>query len=101
MIRYEDTHSAPQKVIGQLAEFIKINVTGDRIQQIIEVTKLKNVKKPDDSVSDPRYRHTLRQGKVGTWAEQMGDTELMLFEGMAAPTLLRLGYPLSKSGRKD
>lgn len=90
MVRYEDIHEQPLFVVSEIAQFLDLNVETDRLHEIIQITSFEQQK--PIVYTDIRKKHTLGKGVPGTWKDELEQLELELFEGMAGPTLTKLGY---------
>ena len=94
MMRYENMRDDPRQSVEQIAEFLGIQVKMIDLDRILELTSLNAHRGANERNADPRKRHTIGTGKVGSWKQELDESEIQLFEAISARALMALDYPL-------
>jgi len=91
-LRYEDVLDNPRKECGRILEYLSIERTDNEIESAIESQSFKKLKQKFDQAEDGRNSSFLRQGKSGTWQEELTDDQKSRFAELS-DTLKKLAYP--------
>lgn len=97
LVRYEDLRKDPVPLFAQMADFLGVKVSEDRIKEAvannsIQKMRLKEDKEPVRASIKGRF---VRDGAMRGWLSKLTPEQVELIEEHAGSVLLRLGYPLS------
>jgi Sulfotransferase domain len=109
VIRYENLRKNSAEVFGQVAEFLRVNVSAAAIERAIANNTVQRMREKEDSLykqdgyeNVPRRPQKgveaggrfIRSGSIGGWQERLTKPQLKMIEQYAGAILARLGYPL-------
>lgn len=97
VVRYEDLRKDPVPLFGQMADFLGVRISEEKIKEAvannsIQKMRVKEDKEPVRASIGGRF---VRDGAVRGWVSKLSSEQVGLIEQYAGDMLLRLGYPLS------
>jgi hypothetical protein len=97
VVRYEDLRKDPVPLFAQMADFLRVKVSEEKIKEAvannsIQKMRVKEDKEPVRASIGGRF---VRDGAVRGWISKLSSEHVRLIEQHAGDTLVRLGYPLS------
>ncbi len=97
LVRYEDLRKDPVPGFAQMADFLGVQVSEDRIKQAVANNSIQKMRDKEDKepVRASIGGRFVRDGKVRGWVSKLTPEQVQLIEKHAGNALLRLGYPLS------
>jgi estrone sulfotransferase len=101
LVRYEDMHKDAAAVLRRVLEFAGVQQTAARIEAAVEASRFENMRAAEErfgvigKAGDENERF-VRKGRVGSWQEEMGYSELRILEEKYGNVMRQVGYtPLS------
>jgi estrone sulfotransferase len=101
LVRYEEMHKDAAAVLKRVLDFAGINQTQEKIEAAVEASRFENMRAAEErfgivgKAGDENERF-VRKGRVGSWQEEMGYTELKILEEKYGSVMRQVGYtPLS------
>ena len=80
VMRYEDMLENPQKIFGDLARFLMINVTGEQVEAAIEASSFERLKSQElekGFVEKPREEMSFfREGRANQWQKVLSNSQV-------------------------
>ncbi len=98
-VKYEDIKENPVLIISQIASFLKLSVTPERIEEIIDNCSFNSMKRKshlfDDNKREVNYNAYARKGIVGDWENHLTGKQKSVFDREIEkyPELLKM-YPV-------
>ena len=117
VVRYEDLRQKPERVLGQLLEFLGVTADSRIIRKAIEDNSLQQMRAKEDKSRRAGEQTALleankkiaeegrfvRKGAVGGWRSQLTDAQIKIVDQYAGEMLAALGYEsrLAEQPRTD
>ena len=97
LVRYEDLRKDPVPLFAQMADFLGVNLSRDRIAQAVENNSLQKMRDKEDKepVKASIRGRFVRDGKIRGWVSKLTPEQLRMIDKHAGESLKRLGYPLA------
>jgi hypothetical protein len=100
-VRYEDMHRDAAAVLGRVLAFAGVRCTDAQISAAVESSRFENMRAAEERFgvnghAGDQQERFVRKGRVGSWQEEMGYTELSIIEERYGKVMRQVGYePLS------
>ena len=101
-LRYEDLKADPVSNLLRIAQFLKVDVTEERVRCAVENNTLEKMRKKEDQappeVLPPNKGQGagfVRKGKAGGWREVLTPVQVEVLEDYAGDLLQKLGYTVN------
>jgi len=101
LVRYEEMHKDAAAVLRRVLEFAGVRQTAAKIEMAVEASRFENMRAAEErfgvigKAGDESERF-VRKGRVGSWQEEMGYSELRILEEKYGKVMRQVGYtPLS------
>jgi Sulfotransferase domain len=100
VVRYEEIHKDAAAVLRRVLEFAGVKGISDtRNDAAVEASRFERMRAAEhkgESKAGDRNERLVRKGRVGSWQEEMGYTELRIIEERYGKVMRQVGYePLS------
>ena len=102
LIKFEEMRQNTADVLKRALAFLQLSRTEEQIALAIANNSLANMKQKEQAARHTVYAHLrqdinfVRQGKSGGWQQKLSQAQVDLIEKYAQPSLVAMGYPLSK-----
>ena len=101
LVRYEEMHKDAAAVLQKVLEFAGLNQSTAQIEAAVEASRFENMRAAEErfgvigKAGDENERF-VRKGRVGSWQEEMGYSDLRILEEKYGDVMRQVGYtPLS------
>jgi len=94
-MKFEDLKKDFNGEVKNLAEFLRVPVSAQRISEIKEITGLKRQKVIAEKSDDPRKSSTINRGRTHSYTELLNGRNLEIFEAISFYELQHFGYSLT------
>ncbi len=101
IVRYEDLHTDPVAALQRVQKLAGMKWSPTQIEAAIEASRFEQMRAAEERTArtpgDGRsFEHFVRRGRVGSWQEEMGYTELRIVEEKFGKVMRQFAYePLS------
>ena len=107
LVSYPELKQKTEATLTRIAEFLKVRVTGQVIQNAIRNNSLQNMRKKEDRTpqigydprtkSIPEEKRFVRSGAVGGWRERLTPAQAEYLQCNTGQMLVRLGFEEGRS----
>jgi hypothetical protein len=97
VVRYEELHSDPVAALQRVQKLAGAKWSASRIAAAVEASRFEQMRIAEEDVSVVRESVTtperfVRHGRVGSWQDEMGYTELRIIEEKYGKAMRQVGY---------
>jgi hypothetical protein len=97
IVRYEELHTDPFAALQRVQKLAGTKWSPAQVEAAIEASRFEHMRAAEERISSVRAtveppEHFVRRGRVGSWQEEMGYTELRIIEEKYGKVMRQVGY---------
>ena len=96
VIRYEDMHADPHRVLSGAAQFLQIDADSDRIADAVRFSSFDKLRAQEAKIGfaerPPAMPQFFREGRVGSWRQYLNDAQIGRIIADHGDVMRRFGY---------
>lgn len=109
LLRYEDMLESPEEELAKVAKFLGIDASQERVVRAVQLSSADTMRQLEKRQAENwaltrntrRDKPFIRGATAGRWRTELPPSSVGVIERAWGPTMERLGYKLSESGREN